>query len=407
MPTGGTPRASRRAHVVDRLVEVRAAQQAVADADLGADAAADPDDGAIDLGAVHDAALGDEGAVDVAALQLRRGQEARMRVDGAGLVVEIERRDRIAQRQVGLEVRLDGPDVLPVAAVDVRLHALARDRVGDDVPAEVDELRVGDRLLEDLAPEDVDAHRGQIAGAAPGELRDEGRQPLARGLLVEVHDPPRGVHLEDPEPRRLILGDRDDRHRRVGAALAVGAEHLAEVHAVELIARQDHHVARRRAAHVAQALAHGVRRPLEPVAPLLGLLRGQHRDEARRKYVELVGHRDVLVEALRVELGEHEHVAQIGVQAVADRDVDEPVLAADRNGRLRALEGQRKEARPASAPEDDRQHVVHVHVLHHNHRPDPRLTITVTSFLLWASCFTRANAGRRRASSAGTSASTP
>ena len=63
-----------------------------------------------------------------------------MGVDRVRRVVEIKRRDRLAQRQVGLEVRLDRPDVLPVAAVDVRLHALARNGVGDHVTAEVDQL---------------------------------------------------------------------------------------------------------------------------------------------------------------------------------------------------------------------------------------------------------------------------
>ena len=94
--------------------------------------------------AVQDAALGDQRALDVAAFQLRRGKEARVGVDGVLRVVEIKRRDRVAQRQVGLEVGLDGPDVLPVAAVDVGLHALARNRVRDHVAPEVDQLRVRD-----------------------------------------------------------------------------------------------------------------------------------------------------------------------------------------------------------------------------------------------------------------------
>src|SRR3954469_24785480 len=63
----------RGAHVVPRLVEVGAGEQAVAYAPLRADAAADADDRVVDLGAVQDAALGDEGAADVAAFQLRRG----------------------------------------------------------------------------------------------------------------------------------------------------------------------------------------------------------------------------------------------------------------------------------------------------------------------------------------------
>ena len=65
------------------------------------------------------------------------------------------------------------------------------------------------------------------------------------------------------------------------------------------------------------------------------------------------------VEALRVELSEHEHVPQSRIQTVTDGDVDEAIFAADGNRRLRALEREGKEARAASAAQDDRQYVVH------------------------------------------------
>ena len=194
---------------------------------------------------------------------------------------------------------------------------------------------------------------------AAREIGEQRRQTIDGRLLVEVHDPPGGVHLEDAERRGLLGGDGDDRDGGVGAAVAVGLDHLPVIHVVELIARKDQEVAPRCAPHVAQALADGVGGPLEPVAAFFGLLGRQHADEARREDVELVGERDVLVEALRVELGEHEDLADVRVQAVADRDVDEAVLAADRNRRLQAFEREGKEARTASATEDNRQHVVH------------------------------------------------
>jgi hypothetical protein len=97
------------------------------------------------------------------------GRKRGVRVDGVVGVVEIKGRDVVAEGEVGLEVRLDRSDVLPVAAVDVGLDAHARDGVGDDVAAEVDELGVRQRLLEDAALEDVDAHRGEVAGLAAGE----------------------------------------------------------------------------------------------------------------------------------------------------------------------------------------------------------------------------------------------
>jgi hypothetical protein len=342
-----------------RLVVVRADEQRVLDAGSAADAAADADDRALDLRAVHDAALADEGALDVTALDLRRRQEARVRVDGVGRVVEIKRRDRVAQGEVRLEVRADRADVLPVAAVDVRLHAHARHRVRDDVPAEVDELWVRQRLLQHLALEDVDAHRREVALLAAGQRRHQAGQAARGRLLVEVNDAARVVHLEDAEGGGLILGHRNHGDGRVGAALPVRLHHLPVVHVVELVAREDQHVARARAPHVPQALADGVGRALEPVAALFGLLGCEHADEARREDVELVRRADVLVQALRVELRQHEDVPEVRVQAVRDRDVDQPILSADGNGRLRTLQSERKEARAAPATEDDREDVFH------------------------------------------------
>ena len=76
--------------------------------------------------------------------------------------------------------------------------------------------------------------------------------------------------------------------------------------------------------------------------------------------VQPIGLRDVAVERRRVELRQHEDALQPGVQAVADRDVDQPVLPADRHGRLRAHVGEREEPGAASAAEDQCEDVFHV-----------------------------------------------
>jgi len=70
----------------------------------------------------------------------------------------------------------------------------------------------------------------------------------------------------------------------------------------------------------------------------------------------------VPVERRRVELRQDEDATNVGVQAVADRDVDQPVAAADRDGRLGSMLRQRKQARSLPAAEDDGQDlVVHRH----------------------------------------------
>ena len=141
--------------------------------------------------------------------------------------------------------------------------------------------------------------------------------------------------------------------------LDVRFEELAEVHAVEMVAGEDEEVLGVEALEVARGLAHGVRRALEPRRAVGRLLGGEHFDEALREHVEPVGLRDVAVERRRVELRQHEDALEAGVQAVADRNVDQPVLARERHGGLRAHVRQREQARAAAAAEDQGQHVIH------------------------------------------------
>ena len=67
-------------------------------------------------------------------------------------------------------------------------------------------------------------------------------------------------------------------------------------------------------------------------------------DKPLTEEIHPVGLADVPVERRRVELRQHEDATNVGVQAVADRDVDEAILPLDRNGRLRTQLSQREEA---------------------------------------------------------------
>ena len=114
--------------------------------------------------------------------------------------------------------------------------------------------------------------------------------------LVDAHDAkPRRLF-----PRHVLHGDGG-----VGARLAMGFQHVAEVHPVELIAGQDHDVVPLLGANVAHAATDGVGGPLEPIRALLGLLGRHHCHEPRGEDVELVGAGDVLVQAFRLVLREH------------------------------------------------------------------------------------------------------
>ncbi len=171
------------------------------------------------------------------------------------------------------------------------------------------------------------------------------------------------VDLENPEARGLLPRHRDHRHGRIGRRGAVSLLELSEVHLEELVAGQDQHVAGALAAEVAKVLTDRVGGTLEPLRAVLGLLRCQDGDEGVGEDVELVGLADVLVQALGVVLGEHEHSPQPQVEAVRDGNVDEAVLAGDGDGRLGALLGEGEEPAPAATREDHGDAVVHVGLL--------------------------------------------
>ena len=129
----------------------------------------------------------------------------------------------------------------------------------------------------------------------------------------------------------------------------------AEIHPVKLIAAEDEVIIERPLQEVAHVLPHRVRRALIPLRAFRRLLRGQDVDEAARKIVELVARLDMAMQRHAVELRQHIDRAQPGVEAVADRDIDEPIFSAERHRRLGAIFRQRKQPRPGAAAHDDRQ----------------------------------------------------
>ena len=153
-------------------------------------------------------------------------------------------------------------------------------------------------------------------------------------------------------------GDRLGGDRDVGLSIDVRFDDLRVVHAVEVIAREDQVVVGFVPRDVARRLADGVGRALEPVRVVRRLFGRQDFDEALAEQIHPVGLADVPVERRRVELRQDEDAPDVGVQAVADRDVDQAVLAADRDRRLRTKLRERKQPRALTAAEHERQDFV-------------------------------------------------
>src|SRR5262249_10571020 len=132
-----------------------------------------------------------------------------------------------------------------------------------------------------------------------------------------------------------------------------------EVHAIELIAGENQDVRAVVFHDVANLLANRVGGALVPVGSLVGLLRRQHLDEAAAEGIELVGVGDVPMQADAEELRQDINALHTAVDAVADGDVDQPVLAGDRNGGLAAQLRQRVQACASSSSEDETENFLH------------------------------------------------
>ena len=201
-------------------------------------------------------------------------------------------------------------------------------------------------------------------GVEPGRVGAHEVEFLRRlRLLEETDHPARIVQAHDAHRRGFFGGDRHGGNGHVGAALLVRSDHLLEVHAVELIAGEDEDVVDAGLFQVAEVLPHGVGRALIPIRVVQGLLGGQQLDEAAAEGVERIRAADVPVEAHGVELRQHVDAVQAAVDAVGERDVDQPVLSGDRDRGLGAILGQWIEARPLAAAQHQRHDVLHARSL--------------------------------------------
>ena len=278
---------------------------------------------------------------------LGRGPFLGPRVDDPLLVVEVQLRGVLEEGHVGLPVGLDRPDVLPVAVVAIAVDACAGvEHRRDDVRPEVDEV-LGQPAPQRLLREDVDAHRGEVA---LGLL----------GLLLPLDDAVGVVHREDAHARGLGERDAADGDRHVGPVAAVRGHERLVVHLVDVVAGEDDDRVRRRVVledvHVAQDRVRGAAIPLRHAAA------GDVRLEQLHAAVIAVqvprpAKADVVVEGARVVLGQHDDVVDVRVHAVGEREVDDPVLATERDRGLGSLLRQDGQALAFTAGKD------------HGHRP--------------------------------------
>src|SRR5215217_5632164 len=98
---------------------------------------------------------------------------------------------------------------------------------------------------------------------------------------------------------------------------------------------------------------------------------------------------DVTVKRVRFVLNKDGDLSEAGVQAVAERKIDDAVFPAERNGGLGALIGERKQALAFSAGQDHREYIRHeIRILagrHANRKEAETLTSLRLRIILTAS----------------------
>src|SRR5262249_1214510 len=106
-----------------------------------------------------------------------------------------------------------------------------------------------------------------------------------------------------------------------------------------------------------QVLPHRVGGPLVPGRVAEGLLGGKNFDEAARKMIEFIRLRNVPMQRSRIELCEQIDAAQVRVDAVGDRNINEAIFPRQRDRWFGPLLCERKESGPLPSSHNDRKDI--------------------------------------------------
>jgi len=110
-------------------------------------------------------------------------------------------------------------------------------------------------------------------------------------------------------------------------------------------------------AEVLKIASNRVGRTLIPIRTLLGLLGRQDVHKPSAKWIEMVRILNVSVQGCRVKLRQQEYPVDIGVDAIANGNIDQPIFTRKRHGRFAAFHGKRVETCASASAHDDSDHI--------------------------------------------------
>ena len=164
-----------------------------------------------------------------------------------------------------------------------------------------------------------------------------------RAVVVDEHQ---------TEARSLLPRNFEGSDGAVGVLLFVIGEHLGVVHFIDVVAGENKNIFGRIAVDEVDVLIYGVRGVLVPLGALYLLIGGKDMHAAVLSVeIPRLTVADIVVELKRLILREHADGVYAGVDAVRQRKIDYPVLAAVGNGGFCHVLGQNTEPAALTACE--------------------------------------------------------
>ena len=161
------------------------------------------------------------------------------------------------------------------------------------------------------------------------------------GLFLEADDPPVRVGFDHAEAaRRFLRRNLEGRHGHIGSGIHMLLKHFLVIHLVDVVAGQNDDVARVLATDGINVLVNSVGGSEVPIGRDAHLRRQDFDEFAEAQQLRPALPR-VPVERKGFVLRQNENAAEIAVDAVGKRDVDNAVDAAEGHGRLGAVARER------------------------------------------------------------------
>ena len=188
-------------------------------------------------------------------------------------------------------------------------------------------LQLQERFLQNLPGENIDTHRSQIAS---GMFR----------LFFKVRDLTVLIGDHHAEAAGFLNRDRHAGNGNIRFVRLVEIEHNLIIHLIDVVAAQDQDIIRIEGFHVSQILQNGIGRTRVPFTVRTFFIRRKDRHTADiTVQIPRDSDTDMTVQPQRLILCKYPNRVHTGVDAIAQRKINDTVFPAECHGRLGHFRG--------------------------------------------------------------------